>query len=264
MLVYEADTGALFDLDSTTGASNFRPTGTFGLVGIEFGAGGTLYGLSGSSGVPVPNALFSINPTTGVPTFIGPTGLGLILEGGLAYNPANSTLYGLYDLATPFANVFSLDTTTGAATVLWGIPVAFRDLSAMAFDGAGNLIMLDTDKDTVLRVDLLTGGVLAELPLIDSGNPANLSSDAGMDFDPVSGKMFVVDSGTHVLYTLDPASGVLTFLLGGLTVSAGEKAGLAVIPQATTVPVSEPAMFTLFGLGLAGLALAMRKRAVSP
>ena len=104
--------GILEDVDQATAVVS-NPRNTIpGLVGIEFDAAGTLYGLSSSN-----NSLFSINPTTGAANLIGGTGLNTILEGDLAFDPTTGTLWGAYDLATPNLNFFTLNTTTGAATL---------------------------------------------------------------------------------------------------------------------------------------------------
>lgn len=258
MLGYEANTGTLWDVDSVAGASNPRSTLT-GLVGIEFGAGGTLFGLSSSTTSGTPNALYAINPSTGASTLIGPTGLSLILEGGLAYDPATGQLWGAYQLATPNLDFFTLNSGSGAATFGFGLSAANRDYSAIAFDGAGNLFVLNTQDatDSLLRVDRTTGAVLSELALTDSGNPANLGGNVGMDFDPVSNLMFLTDNGTKVLYTIDTLTGALTFLRGGATLLAGDVSGLTVVPQARALP--EPGTLSLLAAVLVGIGYTRRK-----
>src|SRR5262249_46778288 len=192
--------GVLYDVNPLTGtASNPRPTGINTLVGIAFSGSGTLFGLNTFGGVP-PNTLFTIDRTTGAPTVVGATGLGNIFEGDLAFDPTTGSLYGLQNVPMlGVRSLFTLNTTTGAATVVGNIPARNSDLSAMAFDGTGNLYVLDSGQDLLLRVDKGNAGLLSSVPL-----SIPLGDTAGMSFDPVSGVLFVADghlAGTNTLYT---------------------------------------------------------------
>lgn len=251
--------GTLYDATNATGASN--PRNTVGnLVGIDFSPTGTLYGLqvTGFSSQPL---LYSIDPVTGAATPIG-TGLGFtgFIEGDLAFDPVTGMLYALYSVASNDMSLFAIDTNTGLASLVGSFGAAFRDPSGMAFDGAGNLWVLNTQPGTnsLLRLDKTNAQVLSDVGLIESGSPYNtLDTNLGMDFDPVTGTMFV---STTLLWTLDTATGTLTALLGGNSFLPNVP-GLAVVPVGTSVP--EPGVLALLALGFVGLAVARRKSRVS-
>lgn len=220
--------GILYDIDPATGAAtNPRLTGLPNLAGIEFDAAtNTLYGLTTFNGIGVfENSLFRIDPATGTPTLIGATGL-VILEGGLGIDPTTGTLYGLQGGAR---ELFTLNTATGAATVVGSIPSG--DTSALAFDAAGNLFVLDTVLDTLLEVNKADGSVIDSTPL-----STGLGVVAGFDYDPTTGAFYVADggSGTNNLYTLNTTTGVLT-LVGPTGVFDG-LAGLTFVPGLAAVP----------------------------
>jgi hypothetical protein len=242
----------LYDVDPLTGsASNPRPTQN-SLADITF-AGSALFGLT----TLTDNSLYRINPATGGPTLVGPTGLDSIIEGDLAYNAGTGTLYGLYQgtnvLGSP-KDLFTLNLSTGAGTVVGPVAGA-DDPSGMAFDSLGNLFVIDstvnpfpnTNPSRLLRVNPATGAVLATIDL-----SRKLDAVLGMDYDPISNTMFVVDTN---LYTLNTATGLLT-LLGPTGV--GLMSGLAVVPA--VVPAPEPPGIALFGLALASLFFIERSR----
>ncbi len=209
--------GILYDVDSVNGsASNPRPT-TSWFVDVEFDDDGVLYGLT-----PFPeNMLYEIDPITGSEQAIGPTGLNDIFEGDLGYDPTTDTLYGIFDLPGKTVDsdrrLFTLNRSTGQATVVGSIP-QLGDLSAMTFDDAGNLYVIDTQLDLLLEVDEHTAGIVSSTPL-----SAPLGATAGMTFYPPMSTFFVADgsdSGTNSLHTLDVSSGILT-LVGDTGLASG-------------------------------------------
>ena len=227
----------LYQVDPQTGAaSDPKPTGLSHVVGIAFGSGGTLYGLTNATAPTSPNALVRIDRTTGSSQVVGSTGLNNIAEGDIAYDRTTGTLYGLYQLTGGQRQLFTLNAATGAAIPL---PTSLSgDPSAMAFTPAGTLYAIDTALAKLLTVDKTTGATLTTLSLSRS-----LGSVAGMAIDPDTGTFYVANGdsgGTDHLYTLNPTTGLLTDI-GPLSLPDG-LAGLTFLP--------EPASLILLAAGL--------------
>lgn len=220
----------LYQVDPQSGlASNPKPTGLDHVVGIAFGSDGTLYGLTNATTPTHPNTLVRINSTTGAAQVVGSTGLDNMAEGDLAYDRTTDSLYGMYHLAGGQRKLFTVNASTGAATAL---PSSLAgDPSAMAFDAAGNLYVIDTALAKLHTVNKATGATLTTLSLSRS-----LGAVAGMAVDPATGIFYVADGdsgGTDHLYTLDPTTGLLTDI--GPTGLANGLAGLAIVPEPASI-----------------------------
>jgi hypothetical protein len=255
--------GNLYDVNLTTGAAtNARATGISNLAGIAFGPDGTLYGMATQFN---SESLYRIDPTTGASALIGSSPVlnsftDAFGEGDLRFNPATGTLFGIGYLSvpasTPVPEGFTLDPTTGAASNFVHLPCfnnsCVVDYSALAAETSGHFYLLDT-----ASIDPFGHLIVA------GSNPVSVTSNvslsrslgdlAGMDFDPLSGTLYVADGGTGGgnLYTLNPNTGTLT-LIGGLGLNNG-LAGLAFSPA-----VPEPASLALVAFGAVG-AFALRR-----
>ena len=103
---YESTIGTVYTVNTATAA--LTPLATSSIDFYDFGS--TLNGLYAFD---TQLNLYSINPTTGVPTLLGPTGAPFSSWYGLSTNSA-----ALY--MTSGANLYTLNTTTGAATLVGG------------------------------------------------------------------------------------------------------------------------------------------------
>ncbi len=122
--------GALYGVGNTVSGLNNRlyqvsPTnGNLSLVGsgsVGFADMGSTTG--GLFGLDYSMNLYSINPATGIPTLIGPTGLGLPSHNDLS--TGSGALYFLAQYGSSSPGLYSLNTHTGAATLIGNTPAAF-------------------------------------------------------------------------------------------------------------------------------------------
>ena len=240
------NSGVLYDINTTTGAAtNPRGSGATFLAGIAFDPAGNLYGLTTFSSSPA-NSLVRINPTTGVATLVGATGLSNIFEGDLAFNPLNGNLYGIQNVPTAGArNLFQINPTTGLATTIGSLGGS-GDYSALAFNNVGVLFTIDsgvTGNSVLDTVNPLTGAVLTSVTM-----NVDLGSAVGLAFNPATGTAYVADGvGTNTLYTLNPLTGVAT-PIGALGVTS--LAGLAFrpVPESSTGAIIGAGVLTLLGV----------------
>ena len=132
--------GVFGTVDLTTGAfQQLGPVEPDGYFGLAHGWFGTLVSLTYAGN------LVSINPRTGVPTQIGPTGLGACVTPSPSCGPTSAFSLGDFNgriYATNFANsIYVLDPGTGAAKLLAensGIPPSPFVLGSQNQDGTLN------------------------------------------------------------------------------------------------------------------------------
>jgi hypothetical protein len=170
-------------------------TGTVGgdsLTDIAMSASGTLYGSDYSD-------LYTINPTTGAATLVGPTGTSDL--NGLVVGPTG-TIYGSGYIDD---DLYTIDPTTGAATVVG--PTSFSSSGDLAFADNGTLYMtaLDGPTDGLVAVNPSTGaGTL--VGAIGHSHVYGLASSYGTLFGATEG---------GDLLTINPTTGAGTVIATG-------------------------------------------------
>jgi hypothetical protein len=196
--------------------------------------------------------LVTIDPATGaatnsVPISIDPGGAFQGSPGhmtSIAFDPVSGKLYGNTSegFGAPFEALYLIDPATGAASFVGRI--TFSNVFALGFTQAGDLYGIADMTKELISIDLSSGnGSLV------AGMQVNFAFDIASR--PGDDVMFLVDSGTSFLYTLDVTNGVLTGV-GGYGGGPPNLVGLAF------APIPEPGTFLLVASGL--VALAGRRR----
>jgi hypothetical protein len=99
------------------------------VTGLTFNSGGTLYGIARIPGANPPSFLYTIDPTTAIPTLVGPIGFDKV--GAIEFGPGG-ILYG--GVGTGVANagaLISIDPSTGAGTLIGS--TGFLGISGLSF-----------------------------------------------------------------------------------------------------------------------------------
>jgi hypothetical protein len=186
---------------------------------------GTLYGVSQGfpTDVPPGGMLYKINVTTGVPTYVATLDTYVIVEGDIAFDPTSGTLYAIDSQG----QLFTINTTTGAGTVIGTLPGNI-DLSAMTFDAAGNLYMVESFGQNLLKVNKTNATVVATLPMGNVGQQVG-----GLAFVPGNGTLYYAGDIPGKFYSVNTTTGLGT-LINPISPAVGIWA-LAYIPDPTPV-----------------------------
>jgi hypothetical protein len=262
--------GQFGTVDLSSGAfTQIGPVEPDGYFGLAAGPNGSYLALTYAGN------LDSINPTTGVPTRIGATGLGSCVIPDPSCGPTSAFSMGaaagnLY--ATDFNNdLYLINPQTGAATLLsqnTGLPPSPFVLGSQNPDGTlnfadeaiwgseGNLyitydafifdpftfqVVSTLVAPELYRVDPTTG-IATPIGATDLGiGGATVVNGISYEFNDLAGQIATIDLSTGA-----------TTPIGFFDPSAGVIQGAAATP--------EPASFMLASFGIAGLAVAWRRR----
>jgi hypothetical protein len=164
-----------------------------------------------------PSNLISIQPASGAGTsgalISGATGVpGAAFISALTYDRSSGTLFGIDGVDTDSGeadsgdHLIAINPTTGAGEVRG--PVSFSSVASLAFDPVRNkLIGIDRQSQVFMTIDPVSG---LSTPIGSVGFDV-----IGMDFDPISGKLFgaaLIQNGSVVdeLISIDPLTGAGT------------------------------------------------------
>ena len=217
------DSNILYDINPGTGAATNPRTVGNKVYNIAYSPSGTLYGASFGfpTDGPPGGMLFTINVTTGAATFVATLDTYIVIEGDIAFDPTTGILYAV----SGSGQLFTINTTSGAGTVIGTIGTN-PDLSAMTFDSAGNLYIVESFGQSLLKVNKSTAAVLATLPM-----GAVEQQIGGLAFVPSGGTLYYAGGLTSKLYSVNTVSGAAT-QVGPIAVSGGIY-GLANVPEPT-------------------------------
>jgi|CXWL01.1.fsa_nt_gi hypothetical protein len=186
-----------------------RGASASGLFGIDFNpAGTTLYGVTGSTGVPV-STFGTVNTTTGAFTAIAP--LTGVVAGesttGLSIHPVSGVAY-LSTFGNGISQLYTLNLTTGAATLIGSMGTEL--MIDIAVNCSGAMYAHGTTTDALFSVNPATG---ASTLIGAHGLLANFAQ--GMDFDNEDGTLYAfiyTGAGTNRFGTFNLATGAFTSL----------------------------------------------------
>ena len=220
-------------------------TGTVSVIGnmgavftdIAFDTSGDLYGITFTG-------LYSINPTTAVATFIGPTGLS---GGNALVFDSNDTLYAA---SNNTLGIYTLNTGTGASTLLGN--TGFASGGDLAIHSGKLFLASSTNQLVELN--------LADLPESQSVGPFGVGNVFGLATGD-DGFLYGV-AGTNI-YTVNPLTGAATLAINYGGQGLGQAFGQSFTTEAVQgeiPPIPEPSTYVMMGLGLLGFGLMIRRR----
>ena len=178
--------GQLITIDSATAAPTVMGATSSQIDGIAFAPDGTLYATDNTA-----EQLVTLNPATGsVVSVIGPFGTADVVE-GLAVRPSDSVLFGIDNATGSQSNLCTLDTTTGAVTIIGPFAAGVQfGMAGMAFNLDGSeLYVIGHTSGCLFSVNQSTGTATQ----IGCGAGGASGGPLGMARDPVTGVLYVAE-----------------------------------------------------------------------
>jgi hypothetical protein len=232
----------LYSINSSTGAAtSIGPIGFATVSAMDFAPNGGLYaiGLSGGS----TGVLIQINPSTGAGTLVAPISGGRWAPGpaqDMAFRPSDGTLFAFQS-----GLLYTINITTGAATLVGSDAVGFPDGCGITFAGA-SLYLAGSQQLYTLNQNsgaATLGTAMTFAPAFGSSGPRFPAMKTDMTTGTIWGVVFSGSgSGSQAsLGTLNPSTGAVTFIgstqqgMDALALRAGGSGGAVIgVPALST------------------------------
>jgi hypothetical protein len=142
----------LYTLDITNGSSNFLVNATGSYLGITFNpVTNELWATSRAPNLPNKDAIFKVNISTGDTTIVGHTGLGKQTN-DIVFDE-NNNLYGVIGLASELNDIISINTSTGAGSVIGS--VGMKHILSLAYLEQFATGIIEQQNNAVLPADFV-------------------------------------------------------------------------------------------------------------
>jgi hypothetical protein len=239
------NTGQLGTLDLANGA--FTLIGTPSTLGNGVGLGvfnGGLYTAVDNGGVFGSSTLWSINPTNGSATLLGPTGITIL-------NLGSTTPIGLFAVGVPTTggtpNLYFINPVTAMATLIGSTGLLPSGTTSLSTSPSISSALYFSDGPLLYTLSVVTGAATLVGPF---GPPIDLGGMVQENGTLYGGQV----SPTLLIDTLNPTTGTAT----PESPTTTDVVGLAPDPLVTQVP--EPSSVLLFAAGLLPIVSRLRRK----
>jgi len=238
----------LFSINQSTGMlTAIGPTGFSNVADLTSDpATGRIWGVEAQANQP--SRLLSINASTGAATAVATLDSAQPIV-SLAFDPITHKLFG--STAVGFGagqdTLYTIDPLSGHTSLI-GV-IGFDNVYALGFDQQGKLFGVSEISKALISINTATGAGTQ----IDGFKNNDINRAFDLASRPDDNMMFLADSGTTSLYTLDTATGIVSLV--GPYGSSTNIVGLAFLTS-----VSEPSTYLVFCAGLIVVTLLRQRR----